>query len=219
MTDPTISVLHGLERAGVLAVLRAPSARQAVHAVDALVAGGVTGIEITYSTPDATDAIAEVARRHGHGIYLGAGTVMTRAHAQDAVAAGATFLVSPGTDEPMVAIMKETGAAVFTGALTPSEVMTAIRLDVHAVKIFPASLGGPAYLKSLRGPFPDVAFMPTGGVNADNIKDWLAAGAVAVGAGSELCSSAAMAAGRWDEIEASARRFSAAYRAAKGDGE
>jgi 2-dehydro-3-deoxyphosphogluconate aldolase/(4S)-4-hydroxy-2-oxoglutarate aldolase len=214
--DPTTSVLHGLERAGVLAVLRAPSADQAVRAVDALVAGGVTGIEITYSTPDATDAIAEIARRHGKGIYLGAGTVLTHAQAEEAVQAGATFLVSPGTDEPVVAAMKSTGAAVFTGALTPTEVMAALRLDVHAVKIFPASLGGPAYLKSLRGPFPDVAFMPTGGVNADNIKDWLAAGAVAVGAGSELCSSAAMAGGRWDQIESSARRFSAAYRDARG---
>jgi 2-dehydro-3-deoxyphosphogluconate aldolase/(4S)-4-hydroxy-2-oxoglutarate aldolase len=212
------SVLHGLEAAGVLAVLRAPSAEQAVLAVDALVAGGVTGVEITFSTPDATEAIAEVARRHGDAIYLGAGTVLTSDQAQQAVAAGATFLVSPGTDEPIVSAMRATGAAVFTGALTPSEVMAALRLDVHAVKIFPASLGGPAYLKSLRGPFPDVAFMPTGGVNAGNIKDWLAAGAVAVGAGSELCSAAAMAAGRWDQIEASAREFSAALQAARSGG-
>jgi 2-dehydro-3-deoxyphosphogluconate aldolase/(4S)-4-hydroxy-2-oxoglutarate aldolase len=213
--DQTTSVLEGLERAGVLAVLRAPSAAQAVQAVDALVAGGVTGVEITYSTPDAAEAIAEVARRHGNEIYLGAGTVLTRDQAHSAVDAGATFLVSPGTDAEIVGAMKETGALVFTGALTPSEVMAALRLDVHAVKIFPASLGGPSYLKSLRGPFPDVAFMPTGGVSADNIKDWLAAGAVAVGAGSELCSSAAMAAGRWDDIEATARRFAAAYRAAR----
>ena len=215
MSDST-SVLEGLEAAGVLAVLRAPSAEQAVLAVDALVAGGVTGVEITYSTPDATDAIAEVARRHGDSIYLGAGTVVTAAQASDAVGAGATFLVSPGTDEPIVTAMQDTGAAVFTGALTPSEVMAALRLGVHAVKIFPASLGGPAYLKSLRGPFPEVPFMPTGGVNATNIKDWLAAGAVAVGAGSELCSAAAMKAGRWDDIEANAREFAAAYRAAKG---
>lgn len=215
MSDST-SVLEGLEAAGVLAVLRAPSAEQAVLAVDALVAGGVTGVEITYSTPDATDAIAEVARRHGDSIYLGAGTVVTAAQASDAVGAGATFLVSPGTDEPIVTAMQDTGAAVFTGALTPSEVMAALRLGVHAVKIFPASLGGPAYLKSLRGPFPEVPFMPTGGVNATNIKDWLAAGAVAVGAGSELCSAAAMKEGRWDDIEANAREFAAAYRAAKG---
>ena len=93
------SLLQGLEQAGILAVLRAPSAEHAVRAVDALVAGGVLGIEITYSTPDAADAIAEAARRHGDAIYLGAGTVLTAAQAHEAVEAGATFLVSPGTDE------------------------------------------------------------------------------------------------------------------------
>jgi 2-dehydro-3-deoxyphosphogluconate aldolase / (4S)-4-hydroxy-2-oxoglutarate aldolase len=104
-----------------------------------------------------------------------------------------------------------------SGALTPSEVMAALRLGTDAVKIFPASLGGPAYLKALRGPFPDVAFMPTGGVSVANISDWLAAGAVAVGAGSELCSPDAMAAGRWDEIGATAREFAAAYQSASSD--
>ena len=132
--------------------------------------------------PDAADAIAEAARRHGDAIYLGAGTVLTAAQAHEAVEAGATFLVSPGTDDAVVAAMRGTGVAVFAGALTPSEVMAALRLGVDAVKIFPASLGGPAYLKALRGPFPDVAFMPTGGVSVANISDWLAAGAVAVGA-------------------------------------
>jgi 2-dehydro-3-deoxyphosphogluconate aldolase / (4S)-4-hydroxy-2-oxoglutarate aldolase len=211
------SLLRGREQAGILAVLRAPSAEHAVRTVDALVAAGVLGIEITHSTPDAADAIAEAARRHGDAIYLGAGTVLTAAQAHEAVEAGATFLVSPGTDEVVVAAMRGTGVAAFAGALTPSEVMAALRLGVDAVKIFPASLGGPAYLKALRGPFPDVAFMPTGGVTVANISDWLAAGAVAVGAGSELCSPDAMAAGRWDEIEATAREFAAAYQSASSD--
>jgi 2-dehydro-3-deoxyphosphogluconate aldolase / (4S)-4-hydroxy-2-oxoglutarate aldolase len=211
----TSSVLTALRAAGVLAVLRAPSGQAAVLAVDALLAGGVTGIEITYSTPDAAESISEIARRHGAAVYLGAGTVLTAEQANEAVDAGASFLVSPGTDETLVPAMKETGAAVFTGALTPSEVMTALRIGVDAVKIFPASLGGPGYLKSLRGPFPQVPFMPTGGVSAGNIKDWFAAGAVAVGAGSELCPAAALAAGRWDEIEALARQFAAACRQAR----
>jgi 2-dehydro-3-deoxyphosphogluconate aldolase/(4S)-4-hydroxy-2-oxoglutarate aldolase len=211
----TSPVLDGLKAAGVIAVLRAPSAEQAVLAVDALVAGGVYGVEITYSTPEAATAISEVARRHGDAVYLGAGTVLSTAQAREAVDAGATFLVSPGTEENLVNSMKDTGVAVFSGALTPSEVMTALRLGVDAVKIFPASLGGPGYLKSLRGPFADVPFMPTGGVNAANIVDWLAAGAVAVGAGGELCPAAAMAAGRWDEIESTARQFAAALGAAR----
>ena len=104
---------------------------------------------------------------------------------------------------------------VLSGALTPSEVMTALRLGVHVVKLFPASLGGPAYLKALRGPFPQVSFVPTGGVNAANLADWLAAGAVAVGAGSDLCPTAALASGDWDTITATARSFSEAARRAR----
>ena len=133
------------------------------------------------------------------------------------MAAGAQFLVSPGTQESLTAAMIATGVPVFTGAFTPSEVMSAVRFGVAAVKVFPAALGGPAYLKSLRGPFPDVPFMPTGGVNAANLGDWLAAGAIAVGAGSELCPAAAMAGGRWHEIEATARSFAAALDEARSE--
>jgi len=213
----TTAVLSQLRETGILAVLRAPSARAAVRTVDALVAGGVTGVEITYSTPDAAEVMAEILRRHGNGVYLGAGTVLTPQHAEEAVAAGARFLVSPGTDEALAAAMIATGVPVFTGAFTPSEVMSAVRFGVSAVKLFPGSLGGPAYLRSLRGPFPDVPFLPTGGVNAANLGDWLAAGAVAVGAGSELCPAAAMSAGRWDEIEASARSFATALVRARSE--
>ncbi|UKY54178.1 bifunctional 4-hydroxy-2-oxoglutarate aldolase/2-dehydro-3-deoxy-phosphogluconate aldolase [Streptomyces inhibens] len=212
------SALAALRAAGVVAVLRAPSADRAVRAVDALVAGGITGIEITYSTPDAADAIREIDRRYGAGVQLGAGTVRTASQAKEAVAAGARFLVSPGTDPSLAEAMLDTGAAAFFGALTPSEVITAVRLGAHAVKVFPASLGGPGYLASLRGPFPDVPFMPTGGVRADNIGHWLRSGAVAVGAGSELCSASAMAAGRWDEIEYAARQFADAFTQAITEG-
>jgi 2-dehydro-3-deoxyphosphogluconate aldolase / (4S)-4-hydroxy-2-oxoglutarate aldolase len=213
MTRPQVEVL---QRAAVVAVIRAPSADAAVRAVAALVTGGIRGIEITYSTPDAAKVIAELDRRHGEAIVLGAGTVLTAAQATEARQAGARFLVSPGTDEQLVPAMLATGAAVFLGALTPTEVMTAKRLGAHAVKIFPASLGGPSYLRALRAPFRDVALMPTGGINADNLADWFDAGAVAVGAGSELCSPAAMRAGRWEEIEQSARRFATALRGRAG---
>jgi 2-dehydro-3-deoxyphosphogluconate aldolase/(4S)-4-hydroxy-2-oxoglutarate aldolase len=112
--------------------------------------------------------------------------------------------------------MVDTGLPTMTGALTPSEVMTALDLGVSAMKIFPGSLAGPGYLKALRGPFPDVPLMPTGGVSVDNLADWLAAGALAVGAGSELCSAADMAGGDWATITAKAERFSAALAAARG---
>ena len=135
--------------------------------------------------------------------------------AAHAYPAGAEFLVSPGTEPALAGAMLGTGLTVLSGALTPSEVMTALSLGVHVVKLFPASLGGPAFLKALRGPFPHVSFVPTGGVTADNLGEWLAAGAVAVGAGSDLCSPTSMANGDWDAITAVARRFSAAARAAR----
>ncbi len=213
-TDPGSARNQGdrlarLREATVVAVLRAPTAAAAVHAVDALVAGGVTGIEITYSTPDAAQVIREIRQRHGDSVYLGAGTVLTLDQVAQAADAGAEFLVSPGTDPEIVGAMLRTGACVLAGALTPSEVMAAQRLGAHVVKVFPASLGGPAYLKALRGPFPDTPFVPTGGVSAANLGEWLAAGALAVGAGGELCPGAAMAAQDWPAITATAREFTA----------
>ncbi|MQA93159.1 MAG: bifunctional 4-hydroxy-2-oxoglutarate aldolase/2-dehydro-3-deoxy-phosphogluconate aldolase [Streptosporangiales bacterium] len=201
--------LDELRETTVIAVLRAPDAEAAAAGVDALVRGGIKGIEITYSTPDAAAVIAEVTRRHGEAVLVGAGTVTAPGQAAEAAAAGARFLVSPGTRPALAAEMRETGATVMLGALTPSEVMLAVELGADVVKVFPASLGGPAYLKSLRGPFPDVPLMPTGGVSADNIGQWLAAGAVAVGAGGELCSGADLAAGAYDTIERKARTFMA----------
>lgn len=200
---------------GLFAVLRAPGPGAALGAVDALVAGGVTGIEITYSTPGAVSVIAETARRHGDRILLGAGTVTTPDQAGDAVAAGASFLVSPGTVPALARAMTATGAACMFGAMTPTEVMTAVDLGADVVKLFPASSLGPGYVRALRGPFPDTPLMPTGGVTAANLGDWLAAGALAVGAGSELCRPAAMASGDFAEIEQAAREFSAALRAAR----
>ncbi|HEX8509435.1 MAG TPA: bifunctional 4-hydroxy-2-oxoglutarate aldolase/2-dehydro-3-deoxy-phosphogluconate aldolase [Propionibacteriaceae bacterium] len=213
--ETTTDALGPLRAATVVAVLRAPSAEAGVLATDALVAGGVTGIEITYSTPDAAAVIREVRRRHGKAIYLGAGTVLQPAQAHEAVQAGADFLVSPGTEPELTGAMLGTGATVLSGALTPSEVMAALRLGVHVVKLFPASLGGTAFLKALRGPFPDVSFVPTGGVSPSNLADWLAAGAVAVGAGGELCSAKAMATGNWAAITAVAEQFSSAARRAR----
>ena len=206
MTD----LLATLKANRILAVVRAPSAESAIRATEALVAGGITGIEITYSTPEAPRVIRELAARYGEQIYLGAGTVTTPEEAAKAAEAGARFLVSPGTRRELTVTMKATGLLVMTGALTPSEVMAAIEYGVDVVKIFPASLGGPAYLKSLRGPFPNVALMPTGGVTPENIGDWFAAGAVAVGAGGDLVSGADLAAERYDEVERKARLFRSA---------
>ncbi|WP_193597192.1 bifunctional 4-hydroxy-2-oxoglutarate aldolase/2-dehydro-3-deoxy-phosphogluconate aldolase [Microbacterium sp. YJN-G] len=196
--------------AGVLAVLRAPSAESALEAADAIIRGGIPGIEVTYSTPDAPAVISELIARHGDAAHIGAGTVTTAEQAQAAADAGAAFLVSPGTLPDLTRAMLDTGKVVMTGALTPTEVMVALDLGVDVVKIFPASLGGPSYLGALRGPFPDAPLMPTGGVKPENVADWFAAGAVAVGAGGDLANSASIKAGDWADLEARAARFAAA---------
>lgn len=193
--------------AGILAVLRAPSAEAALDASEALIRGGITGIEVTFSTPDAPAVIRELVARHGDGAHIGAGTVTTPAQAAQATEAGAAFLVSPGTLSDLTRAMLDTGSVVMTGALTPTEVMSALELGVDVVKIFPASLGGPSYLGALRGPFPDAPLMPTGGVKPDNLAEWFAAGAVAVGAGGDLANSASIAASDWNDLESRARRF------------
>ena len=195
---------------GILAVLRAPSPELALEASEAIIRGGVTGIEVTFSTPDAPAVIRELIARHGDAAYIGAGTVTTPAQATLAADAGAEFLVSPGTLPDLTRAMLDTGRVVMTGAMTPTEVMSALALGVDVVKIFPASLGGPSYLGALRGPFPHAPLMPTGGVSPDNLAAWFAAGAVAVGAGGDLANGASIAVSDWADIELRAVRFAAA---------
>jgi 2-dehydro-3-deoxyphosphogluconate aldolase/(4S)-4-hydroxy-2-oxoglutarate aldolase len=200
---------------GVLAVLRAPSPELALEASEAIIRGGVTGIEVTFSTPDAPAVIRELIARHGDAAYIGAGTVTTVEQAALAADAGAEFLVSPGTLPTLTRAMLDTGRVVMTGAMTPTEVMGALELGVDVVKIFPASLGGPSYLGALRGPFPDAPLMPTGGVSPDNLADWFRAGAVAVGAGGDLANGASLAASDWADIEQRSARFAAALAATR----
>lgn len=191
----------------VIAVVRAPSATAALRACAALVAGGVTCLEITYSTPDAPAVMRDLDAEFGDRILLGAGTVTTAREAELAADSGARFLVSPGTRRELSAAMTATGRLVMTGALTPSEVMAATEYGADVVKIFPAALHGPAFLRALRGPFPDVPLMPTGGVTPGNLAEWFAAGAVAVAAGGELLSAADFAAEDWAGIERRAALF------------
>lgn len=201
---------------GILAVLRAPSPELALEASEAIIRGGVSGIEVTFSTPDAPAVVRELIARHGDAAYIGAGTVTTAEQATQAADAGAAFLVSPGTLPDLTRAMLDTGRVVMTGAMTPTEVMGALELGVDVVKIFPASLGGPSYLGALRGPFPDAPLMPTGGVKPDNLADWFAAGAVAVGAGGDLANGTAIANADWADIEERAARFAAALAATRG---
>jgi 2-dehydro-3-deoxyphosphogluconate aldolase / (4S)-4-hydroxy-2-oxoglutarate aldolase len=209
------TTLTKIRELGLLAVIRGPSRDLTIQMVDALVAGGVPGIEITYSTPQAEEVVRALRVRHGDRILLGMGTLTRPEQAAAAQDAGAQFLVSPHTDPALAQAMTATGLAVMMGALTPSEVFFSHSLGSDVVKLFPGSIGGPSYLKALRGPFPDIPLMPTGGVSEDNLKDWFAAGAFAVGAGSNLCPKELAQAGKFDEISAIAGAFAQAVHAAR----
>lgn len=200
-------VLERIKALGVLAVIRGPSAELTVKMVEALMAGGVSGIEITYSTPNAEEVVRTLAKQFGEEILLGMGTLTQTEQAECAKEAGARFLVSPVCEPELVRSMIASGLLTMAGALTPTEVLQAYKLGADIVKIFPGSLGGPAYLKALKAPFPYIPMIPTGGVSSTNVADWFAAGVVAVGAGSELCPPKLAKEGNFAEITKRAADF------------
>ena len=200
-------VLAKVKELGLLAVIRGPSPELTVKMVEALVAGGVFGIEITYSTPNAEEVVRTLYHKFGDSIVLGMGTLTKPEQALSAKAAGAVFLVSPICEPNLVKGMVSSGLLTMAGALTPTEVYQAYTQGVDVVKIFPGSLGGPAYIKALKGPFPYIPMMPTGGVSAGNVREWFATGVVAVGAGSELCPPQLAKEGKFDEIIKRAAEF------------
>ena len=211
--------LEEIRRIGLIAVLRAPSETLALDMVEALVAGGVTGIEITYSTPNAATVVRTLDERYGSRIVLGMGTLTRSEQVAEARDAGARFLVSPHTKVALAKAMVASGLATMIGALSPSEIEEAHALGADIVKVFPASLVGPTYIKSMRGPFPDIPMMPSGGVTSANLGEWLAAGAVAVSAGGELCPVEWAKEGRFTDITVRAREFVAALDAYRSAGE
>lgn len=208
--DPAELTMKLLGRAAVIAVIRAPSAEAALRTVEACVRGGITAVEITYSTPNVPAVLRRLADLYGDRIILGAGTVTEIHQIGPAAEAGARFFVSPGVDDAVAKVMLATGLTSLIGAFTPSEVMHVRKTGAHAVKLFPASTGGIEHLRALRGPFPNLRLVPTGGVTADNVQQWLTAGAFAVGAAGSLCPGSAMADGNYDEIYRRAVAFTSA---------
>jgi 2-dehydro-3-deoxyphosphogluconate aldolase/(4S)-4-hydroxy-2-oxoglutarate aldolase len=208
-------VLEKVKKLGVLAVIRGPSPELTVQMVGALLAGGVAGIEITYSTPNAEEVVRTLVQKFGDDILIGMGTLTKPEQAQYAKDAGAKFLVSPVCEPALVKSMVASGLPTMAGAFTPTEVLQAYNLGVDVVKIFPGSVGGPAYVKALKGPFPYIPMMPTGGVSASNVAGWFAAGVIAVGAGSELCPPQLAREGKFDEISKRAADFVKVIEAAR----
>ena len=171
---------------GVVAILRGRSSSYLDAVVDVLVEAGIRSLEITLTTPDALAAVRRSVARFGAAVAIGAGTVRTVLDVAAAVDAGAAYLVSPHTDPSLAAKARSLGVAYLPGAFTPTEIVAAMAAGATAVKLFPARLGGPWYLRDIREPLPDVPIVPTGGVSAENAAEWFAAGAVAVGVGGSL---------------------------------
>lgn len=181
-------VLRKIKSVGVIPVVRTDSADKARRVVGALVEGGIDVLEITMTIPNAVELIAELTSEYGASALVGAGTVLDAESARRLVdESGAQFIVSPITDHETIAFCKERGVLVMPGALTPTEIFAAHSLGADVVKVFPAnSMGGAAYLKSVKAVFPHVEIVPTGGVNPENAHEYLKAGALAVGIGGEL---------------------------------
>lgn len=189
MTAPRPAIPAGIIAAGVVAIARRPAADALDATVDALIEGGIGAFELTLNEPEAAalDALGVAVRRaEGSTLAVGAGTVLTIEAAQRALDAGATFLVSPHIDIDLVAWAAAHGIPILPGAATPTEVLAAWRAGAAAVKAFPASTLGPNFIRELRGPFPDIPILPTGGVTAANAGEFVEAGAIAVGIGSWL---------------------------------
>lgn len=188
-----------------LTVVRAPEIPDPVALAEALAGAGIRAVELTFTTPGVLDCLRKVADS-GRAV-VGAGTVLNAEQASAAIEAGAQFLVTPGNTADVAEVAARHGIPVVMGAFTPTEVMRAMELGAAAVKIFPARALGPGYLKDLRGPFPGVRLIPSGGVNTGNAAEFLARGAVAVTAGTDVVPPAAVAAGDWAEIAARAAGF------------
>jgi 2-dehydro-3-deoxyphosphogluconate aldolase/(4S)-4-hydroxy-2-oxoglutarate aldolase len=206
-----------IERVGLVPVLRAQSEAEGHALVEAMLAGGVTVVEVTMTVPGAVDLLRALKKEHGSKLLLGSGTVTTAAQAVATIEAGAEFVVSPSLHPEVIAKTKELGKVSIPGALTPTEVITAWNAGADYVKIFPCSaVGGASYLRSLRAPFPELQLIPTGGVTQQTAADFLKAGARALGVGADLVNAKAIAEGKPELVTNAARAYLEIIRAARG---
>ena len=204
---PNTNDLDRILRCGIVAVLRAPSGELLADVAEALLAGGVEAIEVTFTVPRALQVIEQVADRLGDKLVLGAGTVLDPETARAAILAGAQFIVSPTLNLQVIELCRRYSRLVMPGALTPTEILTAWQAGADIVKVFPSDLTGPGYLKAVLAPLPQVRLMPTGGVNLQTAADFLKAGACALGVGGTLADKQAIANREFGKITDLARQY------------
>ena len=208
--------LGKIREVGLVPIVRAPSAEEALLAAEAIVAGNIGILEITMTVPNAIQVIEKVANKFGDKLLLGAGTILDTETGRAALLAGAEFIVTPALNLQVIELARRYGKPIMPGALTPTEVLTAWQAGADIVKIFPCGpVGGAKYIKALKGPFPQIEMIPTGGVNLETTPDFIKAGAAAVAVGGELVDLKSLREGKFDGITANARLYLEAVRAAR----
>ncbi len=204
---------------GIVAIIRSQSSEQLVKVAEALYEGGIRVLEVTFTVPNALAIIADVKKSLGNKVLLGAGTVLDTDTARAALLAGAEFLVSPTVNVDVIRMCNRYDKLIMPGAFTPTEILTAWEAGAEIIKLFPADVGGPSHIKAIKGPFPQVRILPTGGVTLDTMHDFLKAGACAVGLGSALVEAKAIETGNFTRIRDLAGQYVAKlaeFRAAAG---
>ncbi len=213
-----MNLLQDMLDTGIVAILRASRSDKLLKAADALLAGGVRAIEVTLTTPGALKIVEEATQHFGADVAFGAGSVLDPESARAAILAGARFVVCPTVKLSTIELCRRYGVVVMPGAYTPTEILTAWEAGADIVKLFPSDIGGPAYLKAVRAPLPQIRIAPTGGIDLNNAADYIRAGAVTLGIGSALVNDRMLDADQFDAITERARAFVEAVARARGGG-
>jgi 2-dehydro-3-deoxyphosphogluconate aldolase/(4S)-4-hydroxy-2-oxoglutarate aldolase len=196
-----------IRRTGVVAIMRASGSKQLIAAADAIKAGGVRAIEVTMTTPGALGVIEQAAAKYGDQVLFGAGSVIDAETARAAILAGAGFIVAPTLKLEVIALCNRYSIPVMPGCYTPTEMLAAWEAGADMVKLFPASVGGPALVKAIRAPLPQIEIVPVGGVNLDTAADFIRSGSAALGVGSSLVNQKVLDAGDMAELTRRAKAF------------
>ena len=204
---PSQTTLQRLCDSRLVAILRSSDAAVLIDAAEALAAGGIDAIEVTFTVPKPLSVLEAVVNRLGDRTIVGAGTVLDAPTARAAILAGAQFVVSPGTNLEVVKLCRRYSVPVAPGAFTPTEILTAWEAGADLVKVFPCEVVGPAYLRAIRAPLPQIRLMPTGGVTLDTAAEFLKSGASVLGVGGALASSDILAGRNWEKLAKVARQF------------
>jgi 2-dehydro-3-deoxyphosphogluconate aldolase/(4S)-4-hydroxy-2-oxoglutarate aldolase len=216
MSWPKAKSLALIREVGLVPIVRAPSPEDALRAAEAIIAGNIGLAEITMTVPNALRVMEKVVEEFGDQVLLGAGTILDPESCRAALLAGAEFIVTPALNLQVIEVARRYSKPCIPGALTPTEIVAAWQAGADMVKVFPCGpVGGPKYIKALKGPFPQIEFVPTGGVNLATTPEFIKAGAAAVAVGGELVDLKALRAGKLEVISANARKYVEAVRAAR----